>query len=432
MRSPKSALIIFLLFSAIVIVATSSKSTDNSDGHLAYAELNAPRILSAEEIIAYNSKKQKLEKALKTYFNQARANGYIVGAGVSIVHGDSIVFANGFGKRDLKTLAEVNGNTVFRLGSLSKGFAGILAADLKSEGKLSWNDQITDFIPEFKFGTTANTSKVKVAHILSHTSGTPYHSFTNLVEAGLSAESISERFIEVQPLVEPGKQYSYQNAMFAMSQLVFKKATGKNTKTLFNERFFQPLGMKSVSMTHDDLMNTENKALPSVKRRSGWKSISLRDKYYNAVTAGGINASATDMGKWMRFLLGGNPEVMNSTEIQEVFNPVISYKNRRKYYQRWEGHLETSYGFGWRIHRFQETPDKEITVWHHGGSVNGFRNEIAMFPDSDIGICVLLNSQSQISKAVIPDLYKIVKEVFSSNQVKIKTESIVSLQIDNN
>lgn len=416
MRASLSALASFLLFAAIIIVATSSKSTDDSDGNLAYAELNAPRLLTAEEILAYNSRKQKLKSALEVYFNKARKNGLIIGAGVSIVQGDSIVFADGFGKRDLALLAKVNGGTVFRLGSLSKGFTGMLAADLKAEGKLSWDDKITDYIPDFQFGDASNTAKLKVGHILSHTSGTPYHSFTNLVEAGLSAETIAARFGEVKPLVEPGKQYSYQNAMFSLSQLVFKKATGKNTKTLLNERFFQPLEMNSISMHHEDLMQTENKAQPHVKRKNGWKSISLRDKYYNAVTAGGINASAEDMGKWMRFLLGNNQEVMKSEEIQEAFKPIISYKNKRKYYQRWEGHLETSYGFGWRIHKFQEAPNKEYTMWHHGGSVNSFRNEIALYPDSDLGICVLLNSQSKISRNVIPDLYKIVREIYTDNE----------------
>jgi len=412
----------------ILLIVTSSKLIDDSSTKKVYNLLDKETSLSIEEIMRYNQRKQKLSAALQTYFNDAIASGKIVGAGVSIVQGDSIIFSDGFGKRNMNFSAVVDGGTVFRLGSLSKGFAGVLAADLKAEDKLSWDDKVTDYIPEFQFGNSSNTSKVKVSHILSHTSGTPYHSFTNLVEAGLSIDAIASRFKEVQPLVKPGVQYSYQNAMFSLSQLVFQKATGKNTKTLLQERFFQPLKMNSVSMSHEDLLQTENKAQPHVKRRNGWKPISLRDKYYNAVSAGGVNASAEDMGKWMRFLLGSNQNVMKSEEIQEAFNPVISYKNKRKYYQRWEGHLETSYGFGWRIHKFQETTDKEITVWHHGGSVNSFRNEIALFPEKELGICVLLNSQSRISKNVIPELYAITKEIYSSFESAPKSKELVQLQ----
>ena len=56
--------------------------------------------------------------------------------------------------------------------------------------------------------------------------------------------------------------------------------------------------------------------------------------------------------------------------------------------------------------------DQEKTIWHHGGSVNNYRNEIAVYPEADLGICVLLSNNSKIAKTVIPDLYAIVKEVY--------------------
>ena len=61
---------------------------------------------------------------------------------------------------------------------------------------------------------------------------------------------------------------------------------------------------------------------------------------------------------------------------------------------------------------------------HHGGSVNNYRNEIAVYPDSDMGICVLLNSNSKLAKTVIPDLYKIVNDIFNNTHSKIAVESI--------
>jgi len=353
-----------------------------------------------------------LQNKLTIYFNKAIQRGAIVGAGVSIVKDEDILISKGFGKRNLHKGFDVDSTTVFRLGSLSKGFASVLIADLKAERKLSWNDKIIDYIPEFRFGSILNTSNIKLEHILSHTSGTPYHSFTNLVEDGLSIATISEQFKQLQPLSSPGEQYSYQNAMFSLSQAVIQKVTGKTTKSLLTDRFFKPLAMHTVSMTHSDLMNTSNKAFPYVKRGKHWKQKSLRDSYYNAVTAGGINASANDMAKWMQFLLGNNPKVIRKEAIKEVFKPYISFKNLRKYYQKWPGHIKSSYGFGWRIHELQESSNKKTTIWHHGGSVNNFRNEIALFPETDLGICVLLNSQSKISKNVIPDLYQLIKDVY--------------------
>ena len=120
----------------------------------------------------------------------------------------------------------------------------------------------------------------------------------------------------------------------------------------------------------------------------------------------------------MKFLLGHNPEVMHKTIIREAFKPVVEIKGRSKYYQRWPGHISSHYGFGWRIHKYREGPlDEEKTIWHHGGSVNGFRNEIAIYPEDDLGICVLLNSHSRLASNVIPDLHKIIKEVYQKTNI---------------
>jgi beta-lactamase class C len=359
---------------------------------------------------------QEIRKAVASYFDKAIRAGDIVGAAVSIVQGDSILISTGFGKRSINSTTKVDGETIFRLGSLSKGFGGVLAASVEAEGKLDFNDKVTDYLPEFQLGDPSNTAKIKVAHILSHSSGAPYHSFTNLVEADLSMAKIAGRFNEVAPQSEPGQQYSYQNAMFALSQEVLQKATGQDVKTSLQNRFFTPLCMTTISMNHKDLLKAENVALPHMRRKNGWKSLPLKDGYYNAVVAGGINASSLDMAKWMRFLLGHNPEVVPESIIHKAFKPFISIDYNNKYYQRWPGHLQSHYGFGWRIHTYQESANaKEKTMWHHGGSVNNYRNEIALFPDTDIGICVLLNANSRLAQTVIPDVYKIVKDNYKQS-----------------
>ena len=208
--------------------------------------------------------------------------------------------------------------------------------------------------------------------------------------------------------------------MFALSQEIILKATGDPIQHLLSNRFFEPLGMTNVSTDYETLLSSGNVASPHRKRNWGWSILKLTDRYDNAVAAGGINASSDDMAKWMRFLLGHNPEVMQSDAIQEVFVPFITFKNSLKYYQRWAGHKESSYGFGWRIHTFENGEDGRLeTMWHHGGSVNDFRNEIALFPESDLGICVLLNSNSTLARTVIPDLREIVKNVYAQVPAQI-------------
>ncbi len=399
-----------IMLLVLLVVAVSKAITTESE---TIQSNITPEQLLAEQNKAkdYRLRQRLLKKAVGVYFAKAIKAGDIVGAGVSIVKGDSILISSGFGKRKSNEKAKVDGKTIFRLGSLSKGFAGVLAASFQAEGKLDWNDKVTDYIPKFQLGDVANTAKIKISHILSHSSGAPYHSFTNLVEANIPVAKIAGRFHEVKPQSEPGIQYSYQNAMFALIQEVVLKSTGQKVKTSLQNRFFTPLNMSTVSMNHETLTKSKNVAIPHAKRGKGWRSLPLKNRYYNAVVAGGIDASSLDMAKWMRFLLGHNPEVMSKNAIQEVFKPIIALKNNNKYYQRWPGHVQSFYGFGWRLHTFKDIETQEdFTIWHHGGSVNNYRNEIAIFPDADLGICVLLNGNSKLARTVIPDLHAIIKD----------------------
>lgn len=415
----------FLIFASFLLTLSVVRSVTAPDE---VTEVSTNKIVETpvnqNVIKKYKGHQQKLNNALAVYFKKAIASGDIVGAGVSVVKGDSIVISEGFGKRNIKFNDNIDEETVFRLGSLSKGFAGVLAARLKSEGVLDWTDKVSDYIPEFQLGDSINTNKITLANILSQTSGAPYHSYTNLIEAGLPLTEIAKRFKAVAPISKPGELYSYQNAMFALSSEMMQKATHQDIRTLLNDRFFKPLEMNTISMDYQTLEHTKNVALPHFKSRNRWKTLNLNNHYYNAVAAGGINASALDMAKWMRLLLGHRSELIEKSALVQAFNPFVEIKGHSKYYQRWPGHASSYYGFGWRIHKFAEN-DEQKTMLHHGGSVNNYRNEIAVYPDSDLGICVLLNNNSKLARTVIPDIYKIVNEVFDEANSKA-LHSIVS------
>ncbi len=420
-----STLLILIIF-ALSLSATKPETDPKNKAAISAA---GPKksLIDQREVQRYKLLQHNLKAALKIYFDKAIATGDVVGAGVSVVKGDSIVFSDGFGKRNSNQNYRVDGETVFRLGSLSKGFAGVLAAEVKNEGKLDWSSKVVDYLPEFELGDQENTSKITLENILSQTSGTPYHSFTNLIEAGLPLQDIATRFKDVEPVAKPGEMYSYQNAMFALSGEMMSKATGKKLTTLMNNRLLTPLGMCSTSMDYETLEHLRNVAMPYVKRRNGWKMSSLKNDYYNAIAAGGISSSADDMAKWMRFLLGHDPEVMNAAALEEVFNPIIEIPGHVKYYQRWPGHLKSYYGLGWRIHKFvEDDATEEKTIWHHGGSVNDYRNEIAVYPEADLGICVLMNCNSKIARTVIPDLYQIVKDVYGEDAPQIELNASAS------
>ncbi|MGM5468824.1 serine hydrolase domain-containing protein [Flavobacteriaceae bacterium LMO-SS05] len=412
----KPILLIVVLF---VLTISVFKSESANDEELTSENI---KIVDQKALKLYKEHQHELKVALNAYFDKAIASGEIVGAGVGIVKGDSIVFSDGFGKRNAATKGGVDGNTVFRLGSLSKGFTGVLAASLVKEGKLKWTDKVSDFVPGFQLGDPTNTNQITLANILSHTSGAPYHSYTNLIEAGLSMSEIAKRFKSVRPISKPGLTYSYQNAMFALSSEMMHQATHKDFKALLKDKFFKPLGMDHTSMDYETLSHEQNVALPHSKMSKSWKTLKLTNHYDNAVAAGGINSSALDMSKWMSFLLGHHQEIMDKTNFEEAFKPFIELKGTSKYYQQWPEQVSSYYGFGWRIQKFVDK-DVQKTIIHHGGSVNDYRNEIALYPEADLGICVLLNSNSKLAKTVIPDIYKIVNEIFNKTSPKATLEN---------
>ncbi len=374
--------------------------------------------------------KQRLVDSIEAYFNKAVKQGQIVGASIAIVKCDSIIYSDGFGNRNTKLKDTVDQETIFRIGSVSKGFAGILTGIHVQEGLINWEDKIINHIPNFRLASKTETNNITLSHVLSHTAGLPYHSFTNLVEEGLSLTTIAGRFNEVLPLQKPGTIYNYQNAIFALSGEIIERVTGQPLKDVFQNKIFNPLKMQTASASYEALQESDNVAMPHQKVRYGWRPMKINKKYYNAVAAGGINASAIDMGKWMKFLLGNNPDVLMPGTMEDVFKPIVQVGGRRNYYQRWPGYKASFYGLGWRVHKFKEANTEELaTVIHHGGGVNNYRSEIAIYPKDDLGICVLFNSPNKLAKDCIPKIYKMIQEIINSmpeNDLLIKN-SLVAL-----
>ena len=369
-----------------------------------------------------------LQTAIKNYFTKAIAKRSIVGAAVSIVKCDSILLSEGYGRRKVNSRKLIDNNTVFRLGSLSKGFAGVLAGIEVQEGKLNWDSKVTNYVPNFKVRGEDRTQKITLAHVLSQSTGLPYHSFTNLVEDGVDMNVLAEKFNEIEPIAEPGKIYSYQNAMYAMGGLMIESAEQKPMNQILQEKIFNPLAMRTASATYEDLMKHENIAYPHRKRYGRYRAQKINKKYYNAVAAGGINASATDMAKWMRFLLGNQQEVLSTKILKQVLAPQVKIPGKHKYYQKWKGHQSSYYGFGWRTHTFKDRESgKILETIHHGGTVSSYRTEIAIFPDEDLGISVLFNCTTKLAKTVIPDLKEIVKNVINTPLKELEANTLESI-----
>ena len=317
------------------------------------------------------------------------------GVAIAVVKDTSVVYLKGFGVRQVGLPDSIDVHSVFRLASVSKCFAPVLTGLLVEEGKLSWDDPVVRYVPDFAL--KKYTDSVTIRHVLSHTTGLPYHTYTNLIEDGLDLKSMLARLRDVDLTDKPGEIYSYQNVAFSLIAEVIKGATGKSYEQLMKERIFQPLDMDDASITYQDILLNENVARPHHLWRKGWRVTSINDTYYNVSPAGGINASISDMAKWMQILVAGNHGFIGSETLDEIFTPFVKAKSKNRNFRKWVERADSHYALGWRVLNF-----KKDTLLYHGGYVNGYRSEIAIDRANKIGICVLSNGPGSMINNSVP------------------------------
>ena len=326
------------------------------------------------------------------------------GGAYVITYKDEILVAKGFGTRDIASPLPIDENTVFRLGSVSKGFASILTGMMVDQGLLTFDAPVHKIVSNFKLSDADQTERIEVQHLLSHTTGLPRHAYTNLVEDGLSLERIIPKFEDVPLISNEGEQQAYTNAAYAVIEKVLESRTNVEFNTLLQEEIFDPLNMENASSTYSAIRDNTNKALPHLySRRAGQRiMVPIKNNYFNAVSAGGINASISDMGQWLLLLTGNRPDLIKDETLDQIFEPVSTIPNRR-FSRHWPGVNESYYAMGWRT-----LNNGDQTIVYHGGYVNGYRSEIAFDRENQIGISILFHSNTSYAVQVIPEFFNVI------------------------
>lgn len=361
-----------------------------------------PNQKAVQRVIPQNPYIDKLiadyDKSIREVMNDTG----IPGAAIGIIKDSTVIFLQGYGVKTVGGVDSVDEHTVFRIGSVSKCFAAVLTAILVEEHTLHWDDPVVRYLPQFELKSPEYTRQLTLRHVLSHTTGLPYHTYTTLVEDGMSLTDMIAHLKDVNdgPV---GKLYSYQNVAFSIIGEVMRAATGKSYETLLDEKIFRPLEMREASATYEDIMYNPNVARPHLLRRRQWREIPISDKYYNVAPAGGVNASIHDMANWMQALLGNRQEVIDTESLESLYTPFVRAASRNRAYRKIGRIKNNYYGMGWRILEFPED-----TLLYHGGYVNGYRSEVAIYPKDKIGICILANAPGEVTDGGIPlfmDLY---------------------------
>lgn len=339
------------------------------------------------------------------YFRKELSASGCPGAAMAIIKDDQLVYIKGFGSRkNDRNMADlpVDPHTVFRIGSLSKGFAGLLGAMLEEETYFRLEDPVQQFVPQFNLKNREQAQRIQIRHLLNHTTGLARHAYTNLTEEGLSLERIYPLFETLDTYGREGEYFAYQNTAFSIIEPVITNATGRSYEEMLQARIFGPANMDHASCSMEGLRQYDNIAFPHQfwRKRGYYVPIRLNDKYYNAVSAGGVNASIADMARYMQILLGNRPDIASEEVLHKVFEPSVQVRNRT-HFPRWRGVRDVSYGLGWRILDLED-----YRLAYHAGSVNDYRSEIALDRERKIGICVLFNAQNQFASKVIKEFFE--------------------------
>lgn len=315
----------------------------------------------------------------------------IPGGAYAIVQGNKIIATAGFGVREKGLPELVDANTVFRIASVSKTFAGGLTSILASEGNFNWDDKLVKYLPDFSFKTKKYNSQLTLEHLLSQSTGVMANAYDNLIEANVPLDKILPQFSKIDPLCNPGQCYGYQNVLFSLIDQVIQKTTKKTYAQLLEERIIKPLQLPTASVGLDGFFSTENRAMPHVRARGKWHPTKVAESYYHFSPAAGVNASAIDLGYWLIAQLGHNPKVLSEELLKTITKKRVKTRRdlRRKEWRRYL--TDAHYALGWRVYQFGQ--DELI---YHGGWVQGFRAEIAYSREHQLGLVMLMNAESNL------------------------------------
>jgi len=328
--------------------------------------------------------KQQIEKIL--------ADNDTPGASIAIVRRDGPEWVAGVGKSDLATNHAATDETLFRIGSVSKGFAALSILKLVNEGKLSLMDPVRRLVPEIWFENRWEaTDPVRVADLLEHTTGwDDWHiaEFAKDAKGMTLREGLDYYRKSRVSRWRPGTRMSYSSSGPAVAAYIVEKLTGKRFEDYVAGNFFSPIGMKTATYFE----------VPSPRLATLYNDGKTPTPYWNLLErpAGAINASARDMAAYLQFYLNrgkvGDVEVMPAASIERMETPT----------RTWEAQQGLKAGYGlcnyWSVY--------DGFVWHgHDGTVAGGDSSVAYMPDYGVGYFYSTNSSNytaftQIGEAI--------------------------------
>jgi len=344
--------------------------------------------------------------AVDDYIAAAVAAWPVPGLAIAIVKDDAVVFAKGYGVREIGGSEAVDEHTLFAIASNSKAFTTAALASLVDKGQLDWDDRVVDYLPYFEVSSPYVTDEMRLVDLVTHRSG--FGSFSgDLVwyGTGYSREEVVRRMRFLEPDRRFRADFGYSNVMFLTAGMMLEAVTGRTWDEYLETEFFGPLGMDRTVTSIDSLPNRANVATPHGERDGAVRTFPWYS-WDNAAPAASIISSVSDMAKWMRLQLNRgtwdgrtyfSPD--QSRTMWSLHTPLrVSAGAEERYGQHFNG-----YGLGWNVLDYHGT-----FIARHGGAADGMYSRVMLVPEEHLGVVILTNGMTSVQTALtyyILDLY---------------------------
>ena len=329
-----------------------------------------------------------VKDSLDNYITKAMKDWEIPGMSVCIVKNGKPVLIKGYGIKELGKTDPVDENTLFMIGSNTKAFTATAIATLDAENKLSLDDKVTKWIPEFKLENKAAGEQAIVRDLLCHRIGfmTFQGDFTYWT-SNLTRMEVIEKMSHIKAVYPFRSKWGYTNASFLTAGEIIPKVTGQKWEDYIRERIFIPLGMKNSLALSKDFPAASNKAEPY--SRADGKLVKIPYCLIdNLAPAGSIASSASDMSKWVMMQIDNGKfegrEIVPLKAIQSIRYPNSIMGNGTVQFNKSNF---TLYGLGLVLQDYEGR-----RIISHTGGVNGYVSSVTMIPAEKLGIIILTNT----------------------------------------
>lgn len=319
------------------------------------------------------------------FVEDARVAWEVPGLAVAVVADGEVIFAQGFGHRNVEEELPVTPDTLFAIGSCTKAFTTFLLATLVDEGKLEWDQPVKSYLPGFQLYDETTTDLITPRDLVTHRSGLPRHDLLWYNNQSLPRGELVARLAHLPPTATLRQKYQYNNLMYLTAGHLAEVLTGKRWEENVRERIFEPLGMSRSVFTIAAMQADPDHALPYEEREDEVVRVPFRP-IDNMGPAGSIDSSVSEMARWVTLhLAGGRFEgrrLVSEALVSDLHAPQMPTGASPDHPEI----TAASYASGWVADVYRGHPRVA-----HGGAIDGFIALVTLFPRDGIGIVALAN-----------------------------------------